>query len=133
MANGPLRATVTLLLVLLILGAFLWRRWQEPVRKELLNRSPDALVASSFARCRLSCQRIQWPEVEEVVREGLIITNRSNRFSRPCPLFTVQRKTASGAYLRLLLSQCADSTVVVDAERLNAKNACSCSGYSKNN
>jgi len=117
---------LTLFLILLLSGIFLCRKWREPVRKEALNRSPDRLAYTSLTVCQMKCQQIQEDEIELILKKGVILLNKSNRFSRPCPTFAVQASTSSGKSVRLLLRQCTEETTVLSCYIVNQEILCQC-------
>lgn len=117
---------LTLVFILLLSGIFLCRKWQEPSRKEALNRRPDLLTYSSQAVCLMKCQQIEEEEIEQILKKGVILLNKSNRFSRPCPTFAVQGSMATGKSLRLSVQQCGKETTVLACTIVNETNPCQC-------
>lgn len=119
---------LTLLLILLLSGIFLCRRWQEPVRKEALNRSPDKLTYTTQASCLMKCLQVDEKELARIIRKGIILLNKSNRFNRPCPTFAVQGALAEGKSLQVLLLQCTNETTVLSCNLVNQNFECQCPG-----
>lgn len=119
---------LTLLLILLLSGIFLCRKWQEPVRKEALNRKPDQLIYTPQATCLMKCLQVDENEIERVIKKGIILLNKSNRFSRPCPTFAVQGALAVGKSLQVMLVQCANETTVLSCNLVNQDFECQCPG-----
>lgn len=126
-------ATLSLLLVLLVLavGVLKWR--QEPERREAFDRAPKVLRYTGDARCRMKCRTISEGDVQEIMKKGVINFNRSNRRSQPCPTFALQGRTARGAYLRVHFTQCPEATTVLNCYNLEAAADCDCPGDSLKN
>jgi len=120
--------TLTLFLILILSGIFLCRKWQEPVRKEALNRHPSQLTYSSQATCLMKCLQVREEEVGQVIKKGVILFHKSSRFSRPCPTFAVQGALTGGKSLQLTLLQCANETTVVSCNLVNQDFECQCPG-----
>src|SRR5688572_11564963 len=130
--NGK-RATISLFLVGLLLLVFIYKRWQEPAKKELFDRSPRHLSYSKHALCRMDCRRISREDVEEIMEEGVINLNRSNKYGRPCPTFALQGETKDREHLRIVFAQCAKETKVVTCINLDEDFECHCPGDEKKN
>ena len=130
--NGK-RATISLILIVLLLAVFLYKRWQEPSRKELFDRSPSQLSYSKHALCRMDCRRISKEDVEEIMEEGVINLGKSDRNDQPCPTFALQGRTKDQEYLRIIFAQCEDETKVVTCINLNEDFKCHCPGDTHNN
>lgn len=124
--------TLTLLLILLLSGIFLCRKWQEPTRKEALNRRPDRLTYSSQALCLMKCQQIGEEGIERVIKKGVILLNKSSRFSRPCPTFAVQGSVSEGRSVWVMLMQCTQETKVLSCYFVNQTSKCDCPGNRDN-
>lgn len=115
-------------LVLALLAIFIFRRWQEPVRKEAFDRTPMHLNYTKHALCRMDCRRISKEDVREIMEKGIINFNRSNRRDRPCPTFALQGETGDGEKLRVIFAQCNDETKVVTCYNLEEEYDCYCPG-----
>jgi hypothetical protein len=124
---------ISILLLVLLFLAFIIRRWNEPVKKEVFDRTPATLTYSKHARCRMQCRQIDENEVQEIMRRGIINFNRSNRRDRPCPTFALQGKTSSGEKLRVIFAQCPSETTVVTCYNLEEEFSCGCPGDEKKN
>jgi hypothetical protein len=130
--NGK-RATIAMFFVVLLLLVFIYRRWQEPRGRELFDRSPGELVYTKHALCRMDCRRISKDDVEEIMEEGVINLNRSNRNGRPCPTFALQGETKDGEHLRIVFAQCETQTKVVTCINLDEDFECHCPGDASSN
>lgn len=119
-------ATLSLLLVLLVLAvAFL--KWQQESRpKEAFDRSVKELRYTRDARCRMECRRINEGEIKEIMKKGIINFSRSDRRGLPCPTFALQGRTGKGAHIRVYFLQCAEATTVVDCYNLGRDAECAC-------
>ena len=115
-----------LLLLALVFIVFLIRRWNEPQRKEAFDRTPASLVFSSQALCIMDCRRISKEAVADIIRSGVILFNKSNRMARPCPVFSLQGRTSGGEKLRVVFSQCAEATTVINCYNLQKELTCHC-------
>jgi len=125
------RATLTLLAILLLLGIFLFRRWQEPKGQEIFDRSPDALIYTKHARCRMECRHISEKDIGEIMDKGIINMSKTDLRDRPCPSFALQGETSSGQSLRVIFAQCDDETRVVTCYNLKQDFECHCPGDEK--
>jgi hypothetical protein len=123
---------LSLFFILLLSGIFLCRKWQEPARKEAVVRRPDRLTYSPQAECLMKCQQIKEEEIERIIKNGVILLNKSNRFSRPCPTFAVQGSVSEGRSVRVILLQCTQETTVLSCYLVNQTNQCQCPGNRNN-
>ena len=122
----PRNVILTLFLILLFSGIFLCRKWQEPTRKEALDRAPRQLLFTAKAKCEIKCLKISQADIEQVLYKGVILLNKSNRFGRPCPSFVVQGAIEGGNSLRVIFEQCADQTKVLTCTQLKSDFKCEC-------
>jgi hypothetical protein len=102
-----------MIFVLILLFVFVYKRWQEPVRREAFDRTPSHLYYTKHALCRMDCRHISKDDIKEIMRKGIINFNKSNRIDRPCPTFALQGETGDGEKLRVVFAQCDDETKVV--------------------
>jgi len=119
---------IALVLLVMLFVVFMIRRWNEPVKKEAFDRTPANLTYTRHALCRMACRQIDKDEIREIMTNGIINFNRSNRRDRPCPTFALQGKTSSGERLRVIFAQCAGETKVVTCYNLEEDFACDCPG-----
>jgi len=122
------RATLSMIFVLILLFVFIYKRWQEPVRKEAFDRTPSHLYYTKHALCRMDCRQISKEDIKDIMRKGIINFNRSNRRDRPCPTFALQGETSDGEKLRVIFAQCNDETKVVTCYNLEEEFDCHCPG-----
>ena len=122
----PKNVILSLLFVLVVLSYAIFRRWQEPKRKEPFGRQPSHLVFTAYALCRMNCFDLSREDVILVMRKGVILINRSNRNNQPCPMYTLQGRTAAGRYIRVLFEQCQGSTRVVGCYDIHGEKGCDC-------
>jgi hypothetical protein len=120
------RATYSLLLVLILLIVFIYKRWQEPVRREAFDRHPVHLYYTKHALCRMDCRHISREDIKEIMEKGIINFNKSNRYDRPCPTFALQGETDDGEKIRVIFAQCSDETKVVTCYNLEEDFECHC-------
>ena len=122
------RATLSLILVLLLLVVFIYRRWHEPFGREAFDRHPSHLYYTKHALCRMDCRHISKEDINEIMEKGIINFNKSNRRDRPCPTFALQGETNDGEKLRVIFAQCGDETKVVTCYNLEEDFECHCPG-----
>jgi hypothetical protein len=122
------RATLSMIFVLILLFVFVYKRWQEPVRREAFYRTPSHLYYTKHALCRMDCRHISKDDIKEIMRKGIINFNKSNRRDRPCPTFALQGETGDGEKLRVVFAQCDDETKVVTCYNLEEDFDCHCPG-----
>lgn len=117
-----------MIFVLILLFVFIYKRWQEPVRKEAFDRTPSHLYYTKHALCRMDCRHISKEDIKEIMKKGIINFNKSNRRDRPCPTFALQGETNDGEKLRVVFAQCDDETKVVTCYNLEEDFECHCPG-----
>jgi hypothetical protein len=117
-----------MIFVLILLFVFVYKRWQEPVRREAFDRRPTHLYYTEHALCRMNCRQISKEDIKEIMKKGIINFNKSNRRSRPCPTFALQGETSDGEKLRVVFAQCDDETKVITCYNLEEDFDCHCPG-----
>ena len=122
----PKQATYTLIIVLVLLFVFIYKRWQEPLRREAFDRTPAHLYYTKHALCRMDCRQISKKDIGEIMRKGIINFNKSNRRERPCPTFALQGQTSDGEKIRVIFAQCNDETKVITCYNLEEDFECNC-------
>jgi hypothetical protein len=122
----PRNVVFSLLLVLGILAFAILRKWQEPQKQGLFNRHPGKLVFTAYSLCRMNCYAISREDVSDIIRKGVILLNKSNSRSRPCPVYALQGHTANGQYIRVIFEQCTGSTRVISCYFLKKEISCDC-------
>ena len=127
------RATLSMIFVLILLFVFIYKRWQESVRKEAFDRTPSHLYYTKHALCRMECRQISKEDIKEIMKKGIINFNRSNRRDRPCPTFALQGETSDGEKLRVIFAQCDDETKVVTCYNVEEDFDCHCPGDENKN
>ena len=122
------RATLSLITVLLLLFVFIYKRWQEPARREAFDRHPAHLYYTKHALCRMDCRHISKEEINEIMEKGIINFNKSYPNDKPCPSFALQGETSGGEKLRVIFAQCSNETKVVTCYNLEQDFECHCPG-----
>jgi hypothetical protein len=122
------RATYSLAIVLILLVVFIYKRWQEPLRREAFDRTPSHLYYTKHALCRMDCRKISKEDINEIMEKGIINFNRSNKRDRPCPTFALQGETSDGEKIRVIFAQCSNETKVVTCYNLEEDFDCHCPG-----
>lgn len=127
------RATFSLILVLLVLAVFVFRRWQEPPQREAFDRQPSHLYYTKHALCRMDCRQISKEDIREIMSKGIINFNMSDRPDRPCPTYALQGVTSDGEKIRVIFAQCQAETKVVTCYNLEQEFDCHCPGDENKN
>jgi hypothetical protein len=122
----PQNVILTLLILLLLSGIFLCRKWREPIRREGVDRYPTLVVMAKDAACEMACLGLSQADVRQVLQTGVILLNNSQRFRRPCPLYTMQGAIANGKSLRIIFEQCRKETKVLTCYLLKNNFTCDC-------
>ncbi len=123
-----MRARNVLLTLLVLLGLFayaVFRKWQEPQPRALLNRAPQRLYFYAYALCQMKCLQLTKQQLKMVLQSGVVNLGRSRRVKQPCPLYAVQAK-AGNRYIRAFFEQCRNGTYLVTCYDLNKDTACNC-------
>ena len=123
----------TLILVIVIIGFALMRLHYEPRKREPFDRSPSHLTYTQHAMCRMDCRHISREDIDEIMKKGIIIFNKSHMNDRPCPTFALQGYTQKQENLRVIFAQCEGNTKVVTCYNLREDFECDCAAYEKKN
>ena len=118
----------SLLVILLMLMLAVVKLRHEPVAKEAFDRKPHSLYYTKHAVCRMDCRHITKEDIMEVMKEGVINLNKSDKRDKPCPTFALQSRTEDGQYLRVIFAQCGEETKVVTCYDLEKDFECHCPG-----
>lgn len=118
--------TLSLIVILILLALGLARLYKEPVKKEAFDRTPNELIYTKHALCRMGCRQITKKEINEVMNKGAIHFNKSNQSAKPCPTFALQARTSDGQYVRVIFAQCREETKVVTCYDLEKEYSCDC-------
>lgn len=124
----PRNVVYSLLFILILFGVAIIKRWQEPRRGELFNRSTERVVYTKFALCRMNCQYIIKNDVEDIMKAGIINLNKSDRRYKPCPTYALQGRTKRGSYLRIVFAQCDVITNIISCVDVEKSFTCNCGG-----
>jgi hypothetical protein len=124
----PKLATYTLLFVIVLLFVFVYKRWQEPARREAFDRHPSHLYYTKHALCRMDCRHISKEDIHVIMERGIINFNKSDRWERPCPTFALQGETDEGEKIRVIFAQCSSETKVITCYNLQQEFECHCQG-----
>ena len=122
----PKQATYSLIIVLVLLFVFIFKRWHEPIPKEAFDRHPSHLYYTKHALCRMDCRNISKSDIDEIMHKGIINFNKTNRRDRPCPTFALQGQTSDGEKIRVIFAQCSNETKVVTCYNLEEDFECDC-------
>ena len=123
----------TLILVIVAIGFALMRLHYEPRKREPFDRTPSHLVYTIHAMCRMDCRHISKEDIDEIMKKGIIIFNKSHMNDRPCPTYALQGYTLKKENLRVIFAQCEGTTKVVTCYNLREDFECDCTAYEKKN
>jgi hypothetical protein len=138
-----------LLLMLLLWLAWQQQWWKGPARRPHLpthnntsitktnNQNKTVNVPSGLdrhaplkytrhARCRMECRHVTEQEVEEILNEGVVNTEKSDPYDKPCPSYALEGYSEEGQHLRIVFAPCEDSISVVTCIDLDKDWTCSC-------
>jgi hypothetical protein len=118
----------TLFLVLIILVLVISRIRHEPRQRELFDRHPAHLSYTHHALCRMDCRHISENDIAQIMENGIINLNKSDRYGRPCPTYALQGFTNDGRDLRIIFAQCNTDTRVITCYNLKEDFECHCPG-----
>jgi hypothetical protein len=122
------RVSFTLVIILLFLAIFIWKRSHEPQAREAFDRHPSHLQYTKHALCRMDCRHISEDDIMEIMHDGIINFYNSNRNDKPCPTYALQGETSEGKKLRVIFAQCNKETRVVTCYNLRENFECHCPG-----
>lgn len=122
------KATLSLVIIIILLSIFIFRRWREPKQREAFDRTPGKLEYTKHAQCRMNCREISKKDINEIMSKGIINFSRSDRYDKPCPTYALQGVTSDGESLRIIFAQCSNETKVVTAYNLKEEFECNCPG-----
>jgi Domain of unknown function (DUF4258) len=127
LAIGMRKQNVIWMLGVIVLAFVVMLVWirRQPRAHELVDRGRP-ITYSSQALCFMKCEGISQEQVAEVIATGIINLNRSDRKSKPCPVYALQGTLATGQSLRVVLSQCTDRTTVLTSYYLHRDTVCNC-------
>jgi Domain of unknown function (DUF4258) len=96
------------------------------------NRGFDRRISyieyTGHARCRMQCRRISQAEVEEIMKDGKINYNKSDRKASPCPVYALEGVTKDDQRVRIVFGQCDYKTKVITCIDLDTEWECHCPG-----
>jgi hypothetical protein len=72
---------------------------------EAINRHAH-LEYNKHAICRMDCRQVTKAEVEEILAEGKINTEKSNPNDHPCPTYALEGYSSEGQHLRIVFAPC---------------------------
>ena len=127
------RATYSLILIIILLAVFIFKRWHEPFPKEAFDRHPSYIYYTKHALCRMDCRHISKEDIAEIMDKGIINFNKSNKADKPCPTFALQGETHEGEKIRVIFAQCSDETKIITCYNLQEDFECHCPGDENKN
>ena len=122
------RASFTLVIILLFLAIFIWKRSHEPQAREAFDRHPSHLQYTKHALCRMDCRHISEDDIRQIMQKGIINFYKSDRYDKPCPTYALQGETDDGEKIRVIFAQCDNETRVVTCYNLQEDFECHCPG-----
>jgi hypothetical protein len=115
-------------LIVAVLAIVVSRIQHEPRAREAFDRSPEHLVYSKHALCRMDCRQISREDIDEIMQKGIINFSKSDRNDKPCPSYALQGLTSDGESVRVIFAQCPSETKVITCYQLNKDFECHCPG-----
>jgi hypothetical protein len=98
---------------------------EQPVDPVLGRLRAKPLDYTRHGRCRMDCRHIDEGEVEQILREGSVIPERT-RHDGHCPSFAVEGVTDDQQRVRIVYADCPTETRVVTAIDLGRDWPCAC-------
>jgi hypothetical protein len=129
-AMKPRNVVFTLVIILILFAMGINAVRHQYKAKEAFDRHPDRLQFTEVALCRMNCRQITKDDVYDIIEKGIINFSKSERNSRPCPTYAMQGNTDGGESLRVIITQCANETKVINCYRLKKQVECHCPGDS---
>ncbi|MEO0603731.1 MAG: DUF4258 domain-containing protein [Myxococcota bacterium] len=83
------------------------------------------LTLTRHGRCRMGCRQFDRAEVEQILREGRRIPERT-RLDGRCPSHALEGTTRDGQRARMVFAACATETRLVTAIDLGTEWPCAC-------
>jgi hypothetical protein len=76
----------------------------------------------------MGCRHISQSDIAQIMENGIINLNKSDRYGRPCPTYALQGFTKDGRDLRIIFAQCNTDTRVITCYNLKEDFECHCPG-----
>jgi len=88
------------------------------------------LVYTSHAKCRMECREISESEVEFILANGVVNTEKSREMDDEaaghCPTYALEGNTNDGQHVRIVYGACDKITKVITAIDLGVEHSCNC-------
>jgi hypothetical protein len=97
------------------------------IAPELFDRTPQQLIYSKHARCRMNCRHIDESEVREILENGNINSSKIESSSKGIS-YPLEGKTHDGQKVRIVFSPHGETMVVVTVIDLETEWSCDCEG-----
>lgn len=93
-----------------------------------LNRTPEELVLSKHAKCRMACREIDLDEVTAILKVGKVNKQKSRlQEDNYCQRrYALEGRTRDRQQVRIVFASCGETTTVITAIDLGADPDCYC-------
>jgi hypothetical protein len=131
------RKIATILFFTLLAGVMLFRifgnqggladlRDRKPEDVVVLDRSPEKLIFTRHARCRMECRTVTEGEVRGILEKGRVNYQKSELQAKPDPKYAVEGYSEDGQHLRIIFAPSRKGMVVITCIDLNKEWQCNC-------
>ncbi|WP_126970930.1 DUF4258 domain-containing protein [Gynurincola endophyticus] len=90
------------------------------------NRTPDKLIISKHAACRMDCRKIDEREIREILQKGTINWSKSEPQNKPDPKYALEGTTSDNQKVRIVFADSPKGLVVVTVIDLVTDWECAC-------
>jgi hypothetical protein len=95
--------------------------------QELINRTPQNIIYTQHAKCRMNCRFFSKKEVLEILKHGKINTRKSKPNDKPCPSYALEGRTSDGQLARMVFANCGQNEIkVITCIDLETDYSCDC-------
>ncbi len=133
MANKTLKPPYKWLLLFVALAAIFIYWYNNTISNPPASNSTQQLIPANanlsftkHARCRMECRGITEAEIREVLREGFVNHQKSDKNDLPCPSYAIEDRVQDGQLLRVVFGICGDEIKVITCIDLGQKHDCDC-------
>lgn len=93
----------------------------------VLNRSPDRIIYTKHAKCRMECRFFSKKEVREILLNGKVNQRKSQPNDKPCPSYALEGRTSDGQLARMVFAACGNEQIkVITCIDLETDYSCDC-------
>lgn len=99
---------------------------RKPEDVVVLDRSPEKLIFTRHARCRMDCRKVTEGEVRGILEKGRVNYQKSELRAKPDPKYAVEGYSEDGQHLRIIFAPSRKGMVVITCIDLNKEWQCNC-------